>query len=267
MGETYSTAGNGEPTAISGSVSAQAYLDALAPIMTKVAEQSDGPVQEAADLIVASLRAGGVVQAFGSGHSEALAMEIAGRAGGLVPTNRIALRDVVTVGGEPLDVLSNKHLERDPSIAHRLYDLANVSDSDIFVIASNSGVNGSIVELAQLVKQRGHRLIAITSFTQTAEVDSRHPSGTKLVDHADVALDNGAPYGDAVLPLPGGGSVCAVSSITGALVAQLIGAEVVRRLTEAGETPPVYLSANVPGGDEHNSNLEARYAGRIRRTP
>jgi len=45
-----------------------------------------------------------------------------------------------------------------------------------------------------------------------------------------------------------------------------------RRLTssrhpEAGETPPVYLSANVPGGDEHNSTLEARYAGRIRRTP
>ena len=74
-------------------VSAQAYLDALAPIMAKVAEQSDGPVQEAADLIVASLRAGGVVQAFGSGHSEALAMEIAGRAGGLVPTNRIALRE------------------------------------------------------------------------------------------------------------------------------------------------------------------------------
>ena len=267
MAETYSTAGNGEPTAAPGGVSAQAYLAALMPIMTKVAEQSDGPVQEAADLIVASLRDGGVVQAFGSGHSEALAMEIAGRAGGLVPTNRIALRDVVIVGGESTDVLGDKHLERDPSIAHRLYDLANVSESDIFVVASNSGVNGSIVELAQLVKQRGHRLIAITSFTQTAGVDSRHPSGTKLVDHADVALDNGAPYGDAVLPLPGGGTVCAVSSITGALLAQLIGAEVVRRLTEAGETPPVYLSANVPGGDEHNSSLEARYAGRIRRTP
>jgi uncharacterized phosphosugar-binding protein len=265
MVETFGTAGNGETTAARGGVSAQAYLAALGPIMAKVSEQADGPVQQAADLIVGSLRAGGVVQAFGSGHSEALAMEIAGRAGGLVPTNRIALRDVVIIGGESPVVLSSKHLERDPSIAHRLYDLANVSAADIFVIASNSGVNGSIVELAQIVKQRGHRLIVITSFTQTAGVDSRHPSGTKLVDHADVALDNGAPYGDAVLPLPGGGTVCAVSSITGALVAQLIGAEVVRRLTEAGETPPVYLSANVPGGDEHNSSLEARYAGRIRR--
>jgi len=266
MVDTFSAAGNDDTNTGVGAVNAQAYLDALGPIMTSVSEQADGPVQVAADLIVASLREGGVVQAFGSGHSEALAMEIAGRAGGLVPTNRIALRDVVIIGGDSPEVLASKHLERDPSIAHRLYELANVSPADIFVIASNSGVNGSIVELAQLVKQHGHRLIAITSFTQTAGVDSRHPSGTKLIDHADVALDNGAPYGDAVLPLPGGGTVCAVSSITGALVAQLIGAEVVRRLTEAGETPPVYLSANVPGGDEHNSSLEARYAGRIRRT-
>lgn len=249
-----------------GTVSAKAYLDALTPIMATVSEQADGPVQLAADLIVASLREGGVVQAFGSGHSEALAMEIAGRAGGLVPSNRIALRDVVIFGGESPEVLSSGHLERDPSIASRLYELANVSAPDIFVIASNSGVNGSIVELASVVKAHGHRLIAITSFTQTAGVDSRHPSGLKLIDHADVALDNGAPYGDSVLSLPGGGTVCAVSSITGALLAQLIGAEVVRRLTEAGETPPVYLSANVPGGDEHNSTLEARYAGRIRRT-
>ena len=198
-----------------GAVSARAYLDALAPILAGVGEQAGGPVAEAADLVVASLRAGGVVQAFGSGHSEALAMEFAGRAGGLVPTNRIALRDLVVFGGEPPAVLADPKLERDPSIARRLYDLAAPSAADVFVVGSNSGVNGSVVEFAQLVKQRGHRLVAITSFAQTAAVDSRHPSGTKLIDHADVALDNGAPYGDALLPLPGGGTVCAVSSITG----------------------------------------------------
>jgi len=255
--------GTGAP---GSAVSAQAYLDALAPIMARVGQQASGPVQRAADLVVASLRAGGVVQAFGTGHSEALAMELAGRAGGLVPTNRISLRDVVIFGGEPPEVLGNGLLERDPSIAHRLYDLAAFSADDVVVIGSNSGVNGAVVEFAQLVKERGHRLIAITSFTQTAAVDSRHPSGAKLIDHADVALDNGAPYGDALLPLPGGGTVCAVSSITAALLAQLVGAEVVRRLLEAGEAPPIYLSANVPGGYEHNSVLEGRYAGRIRRT-
>jgi uncharacterized phosphosugar-binding protein len=247
-------------------VSARAYLAALGPIMTEVSAQTDDKIPAAADLVTSALQADGVVQAFGSGHSEALSMEIAGRAGGLVPTNRISLRDVVMFGGEPPDVLSSGILERDPTISQRLYDLAAPSKSDIFVIASNSGVNGSIVEFARIVKDNGHKLIAITSLKHTSGVESRHPSGTKLIDHADVVLDNGAPYGDAVLDLPGGGKVCAVSSITAALLAQLLVAEVVRRLLDAGETPPVYLSANIPGGDEHNKELEARYEGRIRRT-
>lgn len=247
-------------------VSATSYLDVLEPIMARVADQASGPVQEAAELIATSVRNDGVLQAFGSGHSEALAMELAGRAGGLVPSNRISLRDVVVHGGESPDVLGRGILERDPAIAARLYELAAPHPSDVFVVASNSGVNGSIVEMARIVTERDHPLIAVTSMDHTRGIESRHPSGRKLVDYADVVLDNGAPYGDAVLELPGGGAACAVSSITAALLAQLVTAEVVRRLLEAGERPPVYLSANVPEGDEHNRLLEERYAGRIRRT-
>ena len=256
-------AANGDGSA----VSAQAYVHALTPIMAAVTEQIDGPIQKAADLVTESLRANGVIQAFGSGHSEALAMEIAGRAGGLIATNRIALRDLVLLGGESPELLRGGELERDPSYSRKLYELSAARPGDLFVIASNSGVNGSIVELATVVKEKGHPLIAITSLQHTGGVDSRHPSGKKLIDFADVVLDNHAPYGDSVLDLPdGGGKVCAVSSITAALIAQMLVAEVLRRMTDAGETPPVYLSANIPGGDEHNHALEARYAGRIRRT-
>lgn len=245
-------------------LSADGYLRAVTDTIEKVATSQRDGVLAAADLITAALRAGGVVQAFGTGHSEALAMEIAGRAGGLVPTNRIALRDLVLVGGEPASLLG-PFLERDPAVAHRLYALTPIQPADVFVLASNSGVNGAMVEFATLVKERGHRLVAVTSREHSARVASRHPSGRKLADLADVVLDNGAPYGDAALPLPGGGAVGAVSSITAALLAQQVVVEVVRRLVEAGERPPVYLSANIPGGDEHNTALEARYAGRIRR--
>ncbi|MEV4263163.1 SIS domain-containing protein [Kribbella sp. NPDC049584] len=248
-------------------MSAQSYVHALTPILAAVTEQIDGPIQQAADLMTESLRADGVIQAFGSGHSEALAMEIAGRAGGLIATNRIALRDLVLLGGEPRELLRSAELERDPKYSRKLYELSAARPGDLFVIASNSGVNGSIVELASVVKEKGHPLIAITSLQHTGGMDSRHPSGKKLIDFADVVLDNHAPYGDSVLDLPdGGGKVCAVSSITAALIAQMMVAEVLRRMTEAGETPPVYLSANIPGGDEHNHALEAKYAGRIRRT-
>ena len=88
------------------------------------------------------------------------------------------------------------------------------SREDVFVVASQSGINGSVVELALLVKQRGHHLIAVTSVEHTARVAPRHPSGHRLADLADVVLDNGAPYGDALLPTDGGGRVCAVSSVT-----------------------------------------------------
>jgi uncharacterized phosphosugar-binding protein len=246
------------------SLSADGFLKVVTETIDRVASGQRDEVGRAADLIVSALRAGGVVQAFGTGHSEALAMEIAGRAGGLVPTNRIALRDLVLRGGEPASILG-PFLERDLTVAHRLYALTTVEPADVFVLASNSGVNGAMVEFATLVKERGHGLIAITSREHSERVESRHPSGRKLADLADVVLDNGAPYGDATLPLPGGGAVGAVSSITAALLAQQVVVEVVRRLVEAGERPPVYLSANIPGGDEHNTELEARYAGRIRR--
>ncbi|WBB75005.1 SIS domain-containing protein [Micromonospora sp. WMMD1128] len=245
-------------------VSAQAYLATVTEMMGRVAAEQRENVAAAADLIAAAVRADGVVHAFGTGHSEALAMEIAGRAGGLVPTNRIALRDLVLVGGEPADVLGPK-LEREPAVAHRLYELAPVRPPDVFVLASNSGVNGAMVEFASVVKEHGHGLVAVTSARHSARMTSRHPSGRKLADFADVVLDNGAPYGDATLPLPDGGAVGAVSSITAALLAQQITVEVVARLVAAGERPPVYLSANIAGGDEHNAEWEARYAGRIRR--
>ncbi|MFK3983961.1 sugar isomerase domain-containing protein [Micromonospora sp. NPDC050397] len=245
-------------------LSAENYLALVTETMARVAEGERDNVRRSADLIAAALVDDGVVHAFGTGHSEALAMEIAGRAGGLVPTNRISLRDVVLRGGEPASVLGPM-LERDPEVAHRLYELVPVHPADIFVLASNSGVNGAMVEFATLVKERGHPLIAITSREHSDRVDSRHPSGRKLADLADVVLDNGAPYGDAALPLPDGGAVGAVSSITAALLAQQIVVEVVRRLLDAGRTPPVYLSANIPAGDEHNHALEAHYAGRIRR--
>jgi uncharacterized phosphosugar-binding protein len=254
------TIDHGTPNA----VSAAGFAAAAEEAVRRVAREQAGPVAAAADLVVEGLRAGGVVQAFGTGHSQALAMELSGRAGGLVPTNMIALRDLVLLGGEPPELLFTEHLEREPAVGRRLYDLAGASPSDVFVMASNSGGNGSVVELAHVVKEHGHPLVVITSMAHSRRVTSRHPSGLRLFELADVVLDNGAPYGDAVLSA-GGVTVCAISSITAALLAQMVVAEVVRTMLAAGETPPVYLSSNVPEGDAHNDVLEARYAGRIRR--
>jgi uncharacterized phosphosugar-binding protein len=226
---------------------------------------ADGGLDAAISVLTRAIEAGAVIQAFGTGHSEAFAMEIAGRAGGLIPTNKIALRDLVLHGSVTVDALGGSSLERNPNVVAELWDISPIHPGDVFIIASNSGVNGSVVGMALLAKERGHDVIAVTSLQHTAEVRPKHPSGLRLSEVADVVIDNLAPYGDATLALPGGVAVGSVSSITSAYIAQLLTIGVAERMSGDGRLPPLYLSANIPGGDEHNHALEKKYEGRIQR--
>ena len=224
-----------------------------------------GPIDDAIAVIADSLEAGGVVQAFGTGHSEAFAMEIAGRAGGLIATNRIALRTLVLRGDRDVSELGGAEFERDPNVGENLLALFDVQPRDVFIIASNSGVNGSILGVALAAKTRGHKVIAVTSLDHTNRVQPKHPSGKRLSEVADIVIDNLAPYGDSTMALADGTGVGAVSSITAAFIAQRITIGVAEAIRRRGKTPPVYLSANIPGGDEHNRALEDLYGERIRR--
>jgi uncharacterized phosphosugar-binding protein len=223
-------------------------------------------IGRAADLVVDAIQNDGIIQVFGTGHSRSIAMEIAGRAGGLVAANALSIKDLVMYGGTtPADIL-DPTIERDPGLAQRILELADPHARDVFVIASNSGGNGSVVELAQLAKSRGHRVIAVTSLEHARQLGSRHPSGRRLSEIADVVIDNCGVFGDAALPLPVGGAIAATSSITGVLIAQMLVAEVCGRLLRMGKDVPVLVSTNVPGGDEHNEALHRRYGGRVRRS-
>ncbi|MEO7235998.1 MAG: SIS domain-containing protein [Lapillicoccus sp.] len=225
-----------------------------------------GGLDPAIDLLVASIRGGGVLQAFGTGHSQAFAMEVAGRAGGFIPTRAMALRDIVLFGSRDASVLSGASLERDEGVVDELFALSTLDPADVFLIASNSGVNGSVVGVALRAKAEGHPVIAVTSLEHTNAVTPKHPSGQRLSEIADVVIDNRAPYGDTTIGVGQGIGVGAVSSMTAAYIAQLLTIGAAERIAAGGETPPVYISANIPGGDEHNHALEARYGARIKRT-
>lgn len=224
-----------------------------------------GELDPAVDILVAALREGGVIHAFGTGHSEAFAMEMSGRAGGLIAASRIELRDLVLYGHRSVDVLVGPDLERDPSVVDELMQASvPVGPHDAFVIASNSGVNASIVGLALWAHERQHPVIAVTSMSHTMSVTPKHASGKRLCDVADVTVDNLAPYGDTTLELDDGVGVGAVSSMTAAFIAQELTVLTAQRLGVGGDPAPVYISANIPGGDAHNEALEVRYEGRVR---
>lgn len=240
------------------------FREAQTRLAELTARAESGAFDGAIGLLVGALDGGGVIHAFGTGHSEAFAMEISGRAGGLIPTNRFALRDIVMHGDRDVEVLTGA-LEREPWVVDELMATVPVGENDIFVIASNSGVNGSIVGAALWAKEHGHSVIAVTSLEHTARVQPKHPSGQRLSEVADIVIDNLAPYGDTTLEVADGIGAGAISSITAAYIAQLLTLGVARTIADRGETPPMYISANIPGGDDHNSVLEDRYRGRIRR--
>lgn len=245
-------------------ISAETFFEQAQVRVEQLQRTQLEPIRKAATLLAGSLAAGGVIHIFGTGHSVAFAMELANRAGGLVPMDVVALTDLCSRGGEPWSILEDPEVERDPQVAHRVLATHRLEPSDAFIIVSNSGRNGSTVEMALEVKRRGLPLVVVTSLEHTRVVTSRHPSGKKLYEVGDVVIDNRSPYGDALLKDPRlESAICSISSITGGFIAQALTAEIARILLEQGLVPPVLISANVDGADEHNKKLRDQYAGRI----
>ena len=76
-------------------------------------------------------------------------------------------------------------------------------DGDVLILASTSGRNAVVIDMAIAARKKGIKVIGITALSYSGEVSSRHPSGKKLMDLCDVLIDNGAPCGDAVVEIHG----------------------------------------------------------------
>lgn len=247
-------------TVIDQTIAASTIMSAV----TRVLTTQTANIRAAAEIYVEAIDDGGIVQAFGTGHSRGFAMEVAGRAGGLVPANQLSIKDVVMYGDADPAGIMNPEAERNTDTAHAVLDLAELHPSDAFIIASNSGGNGATVEMAVEAGRRGHQVIAVTSLDHSRQITSRHPSGQRLFEVADVVIDNGSVFGDAEVDIPDVGAAVPTSAITANLIAEMIAAEVCGIMLQRGDTPPILVSANVPGGDDHNDAIRARYGTRLR---
>lgn len=237
------------------------YTEILARLLDRIELTQGKGVDRAADLIFASLRQGGVLHIFGSGHSAAVAQEAFHRAGGLVPVNLIQEASLTP----PTPPAISGRMERLSGIAEILLDRHDLRPGEVLIVISNSGINAVPVEMALKARERGVTVVAITSLTHARQVPSRHESGKRLFEVADLVLDTCGEAGDAAVGYPGwGGMVGPTSTIAGTFLVNLLTCRVVERYLAEGLTPPIYLSANVPGGDEHNRRLEEQYRGRIR---
>lgn len=128
------------------------------------------------------------------------------------------------------------------------------------MLGSVSGKNRVPVELAIACRERGVKTIGLTSLAYTQQVESLHPSGKKLCDVVDVVLDNGAPYGDAAVEIPGyNHKLLPVSGVACAVIGHMLWGRVMEKMAENGKPATVFQSVNRPTGVADLQQAEKQY--------
>ncbi|MFZ5817037.1 MAG: SIS domain-containing protein [Bacillota bacterium] len=241
----------------------ESYYQTVTKILAGVMESQAGAIQEAGRLGAEALLNGGLIHAFGTGHSHMLAEELFSRAGGLPLVNAIIEPSLTLVEGSQ----RSSSFERLPGLAERLLALEPLSPGDLMIIASNSGRNAVPVEAAIYARERGLKVVAITSLAHSRSQPATHASGRRLFELADVVIDNLGIPGDAALEVPGSPTrACATSTVVGSFIVQGIVAEVVERLVEAKLDPlPLMRSGNLDDARVHNARVLATYRDRLAR--
>jgi uncharacterized phosphosugar-binding protein len=235
------------------------YLDVVQRLVERLDGEEWPNIHAAAELVADALEQGHEIHAFGTGHSHMLAEELFYRAGGLVRVRPILFEGLMLHAGATLGT----SLERLPGLAEALLRDHPVAPGDVVIIASNSGGNAVVRELAQLVRLAGARVIAVTSLRYATSPSARESAGPRLHELADVAIDNGGRVGDAAIDIEGlDRPVAPTSTVVGAAILNAVVAEAVQLLVDRGIVPEVYVSSNTAGGDAANARVGRRAAGR-----
>lgn len=203
-------------------------------------------IRQAAERFVATILRGRLVHVFGTGHSRMAVEEVFPRYGsfpGFHPIVELSMtfhNPVVGANGQRQAMF----LENVRGFGPVLWRNFVTAPEDCLLAISTSGCNAVTIDVALEAKRRGMYVVALTSRAHSAVSTSRHESGKKLHEVADLTLDQHAPAGDAAVWVEGLETpVAPLSSVTGCTIVNLLKAEVARRLTEAGQPPKVLTAA------------------------
>ncbi|MGH1411704.1 MAG: sugar isomerase domain-containing protein [Mycoplasma sp.] len=224
------------------------YKTKIIETINKIDEAS---IEEASSLIYNAYKNKNRIWVFGTGHSALFAIDLYVRAGGLDIFSPVYFEELIVTD---IDPLRSTNLERDTSFIKRIYEKYDFKENDVFISISNSGRNILNVELSLQLKNKGLKLICMSSKKHTNSVKSRHSSKKKLIDIADVFLDNCAPIGDTLITFNNQG-YCPVSTVTGTIIFNMI----IEKLAKKIPNLDSYKSANLDNTDEENLKKFGKY--------
>ena len=219
-------------------------------------------IREAAARFAATIKKGRLVHVFGTGHSRMAVEEMFPRYGsfpGFHPIVELSMtyhNAVVGANGQRQAMF----LENVQGFGAVVWRNFATSPDDTLLAISTSGCNAVTIDIALEAKRLGMGVVALTSLAHAAVSTSRHESGQKLHEIADVVLDQHAPAGDSAVWVEGLETpVAPLSSVTGCTIINLVKAEVARLLTEAGSPPKVLTAACHLGADRARQLFEETY--------
>ena len=242
------------------------YFNKIVENIEKVNELQSENILKAASLMADAIEQDRLINVYGGGGHTTLCMgEMFFRAGGLANINPI-MENGLTVFNQALKYLE---LERTVNYGSAIMKYYNLQEGDLLLVFHNIGINPATIDAAMEAKKRGVKIIAVSSKAWQEEMPAdhfiRHPNKTNLNDYAEVCIEDFNPVGDAVVNVPGFDTpIAPISNIADFYIAHLLEIECVKQCLEKGITPPVWNSANAPGGDEKNAAYLAKYRPRVK---
>lgn len=235
------------------------YFEVIKGLIEKVETEESPRMELCVDALFDCVKRKNSIYAFGASHAGILTEELFYRAGGCMLINPIFARELMLDTKPVTHTSSMERLTGYGSAVAR--DQVGFKEGDVLIVHSVSGRNPVGIEMAMAAKEAGGTVIAITNLSYSKSVESRHPSGKRLFEIADIVLDNHGDVGDAAVSIGGlKQKVAPTSTVIGATMLDAIVAALVQKLVDSGmKHPPVFYSANLDGGDDLNKRLFEEY--------
>jgi uncharacterized phosphosugar-binding protein len=241
---------------------ATTYFEKALSLIDRIRQTQLPAIEQAAEMCAQSIASQGLVFLFGAGHSRMMCEEMTPRQGafaGFFALVELALSNHASIIGAN-GLRTALALERQEGYAEEILKSFRFGPHDAFIIISTSGIRPVIVEMALGARQRGLPVIAVVSQQHCSQSKPAHSSGKKLIDVADVVLDNQCPPGDCVVELEGlEWRTGPASTVTGAMLINMLRCEVAERLLARGVKPVLLPSHQFVGNQSAAEQLDRFY--------
>ncbi len=217
-------------------------------------------IKAAAALMADSIEAGRWVHTFGCGHATIPVEEMYPRIGGFVgfhPIIELPLSFFTRITGE-MGVHQFLFLERAEGYGDQIMKSYSFDPRDTMWLFSHSGINNVNIDIALRAREIGMKVVVLGSAEAFRDKKTRHSSGKKLFDLADVLVDTCVPAIDASVDLKNHqDKIGPVSTMGFVSCVWMIVTTVAEILADRGVKLYIHPSHNVPGDTTARERLDA----------